>query len=48
VLAKMLEFTDKTIFSAGNLLSGHTLKHIAAAAACYAIVGYFQTRGPVA
>jgi hypothetical protein len=48
LLAKMLEFTDKTIFSAGNLLSGHTLKHIAAAAACYAIVGYFQTRRPVA
>jgi hypothetical protein len=48
LLAKMLEFTDKTIFSAGNLLSGHTLKHFAAAAACYAIVGYFQTRRPVA
>jgi len=47
-LAKMLEFTDKTIFSAGNLLSGHTLKHFAAAAACYAIVRYFQTRRPVA
>ena len=48
LLAKMLEFTDKTIFSAGNLLSGHTLKHFAAAAACYAIVEYFQTRRPIA
>jgi hypothetical protein len=32
-LAKVFEFTDEAIYSAGNLLSGHTLKHLAAAAA---------------
>jgi hypothetical protein len=44
-LAKVFEFTDKAIYSAGNLLSGHTLKHLAAAGACFAILRYFQTRG---
>jgi hypothetical protein len=43
-LAKVFEFTDKMIYSAGTLLSGHTLKHLAAAAACFAILRYFQTR----
>jgi hypothetical protein len=46
-LAKVFEFTDKAIYSAGNLLSGHTLKHLAAAAACFAIFRYFQTRRPI-
>jgi Ceramidase len=46
-LAKVFEFTDEAIYSAGNLLSGHTLKHLAAAAACFAILRYFQTRRPV-
>jgi len=43
-LAKVFEFTDGAIYSAGNLLSGHTLKHLSAAAACFAILRYFQTR----
>jgi hypothetical protein len=43
-LAKVFEFTDEAIYSAGNLLSGHTLKHLAAATACFAILRYFQTR----
>ena len=43
-LAKVFEFTDEAIYSAGNFLSGHTLKHLAAAAACFAILRYFQTR----
>ena len=43
-LAKLFEFTDGAIYSIGNLLSGHTLKHLAAAAACFAILRYFQTR----
>ena len=43
-LAKVFEFTDEAIYSAGNLLSGHTLKHLASAAACFAILRYFQTR----
>jgi len=28
-------------------VSGHTIKHLAAAAACYAILRYFQTRRPI-
>ena len=47
-LAKLLEFYDSTIYSAGAILSGHTLKHIAAAAACCAILRYFQKRQPIA
>ena len=43
-LAKVFEFLDGEIFSVGYLLSGHTLKHLAAAAACFAILRYFQTR----
>jgi hypothetical protein len=47
VLAKIFEFADGAIYSAGQLISGHTLKHLAAAAAAYAILRYFQTRRPV-
>ena len=43
-LAKIFEFTDHGIYSVGSLLSGHTLKHFAAAAACWAVLRYFQTR----
>jgi hypothetical protein len=43
-LAKLLEFTDHAIYSFGRLLSGHTLKHLAAAAACFIILRYFQIR----
>ena len=43
-LAKLFEFTDWAIYSAGNFLSGHMLKHLAASAACFAILRYFQTR----
>lgn len=46
--AKVVEFHDRTVHSAGSILSGHTLKHLAAAGACYAILRYFQTRRPVA
>jgi len=46
-LAKLLEFYDRAIYSVGSLLSGHTLKHFAAAAACYAVLRYFQTRKPI-
>jgi hypothetical protein len=45
-LAKLLEFYDEAIFS-GSILSGHTLKHLAAAAACFAILRLFQTRRPI-
>jgi Ceramidase len=47
-LAKLFEFTDEAVYSAGNLVSGHTLKHFAAAGACFAILRYFQVRQPVA
>ena len=43
-LAKLFEFTDGAIYSVRNFLSGHTLKHLTAAAACFAILRYFQTR----
>ncbi len=48
VLAKVFEFSDHAIFSAGYLLSGHTLKHLSAAAACFAILRYFETRRLIA
>jgi len=43
-LAKLFEFLDGAIYSASSILSGHTLKHLAAAAACFAVLRYFQTR----
>jgi hypothetical protein len=46
-LAKALEFTDEAIYSIGNILSGHTLKHLAAAAACFVVLRYFQLRRPI-
>jgi hypothetical protein len=45
--AKLLELYDAAVYSAGSILSGHTLKHFAAAAACMAILRYFQTRRPI-
>ena len=47
-LAKVLEHFDGAIYSIGHFVSGHTLKHLAAAAACFAILRYFQTRQPIA
>lgn len=46
-LAKVLEYYDEAIFSVGSILSGHTLKHLAAAAACFAVLRLFQTRQPI-
>ena len=46
-LAKLFEFYDSAIYSAGTILSGHTLKHFAAAAACGALLRYFQMRRPL-
>jgi Ceramidase len=43
-LAKLFEFTDDAIYSFGHILSGHTLKHLAAAAACFVVLRYFQLR----
>ena len=46
-LAKIFEFYDGAIFSAGSILSGHTLKHVAAAAACFAVLRHFEKRQPI-
>ena len=44
VLAKLFEWQDGSIYSAGRILSGHTLKHLTAALACYWILRMLQTR----
>ena len=46
-LAKLLEFYDAKIYSFGHLLSGHTLKHFAAAAGGFAILKLFEMRRPI-
>ncbi len=46
LLAKMLELNDGLVFSAGHVVSGHTLKHLAAAAAGYWILRMLQRRQP--
>ena len=46
-LAKVLEYFDEMVYSAGEILSGHTLKHLAAATAGFAILRLFQTRRPI-
>lgn len=43
-LAKVFEHFDEEIFSAGLMLSGHTLKHLAAAAAGFSILLLFKNR----
>jgi len=48
VLAKILELLDRPIFHALHYVSGHTLKHLAAAAAGYFILRMLQRRKPVA
>jgi len=44
VLAKVLEVFDKPIFEQGHFVSGHTLKHLAAAAAGYWIFRMLRGR----
>jgi hypothetical protein len=46
-LAKGCEFSDRAVH-ANFILSGHTLKHLFAAGACFAVLRYFQTRQPIA
>ena len=46
-LAKALEILDRSIFAAGHVVSGHTLKHLAAAAAGYCILRMVHNRRPV-
>jgi len=47
VLAKLLEETDKQVFALGHFVSGHTLKHLAAAAAGYWILCMLLKRRPI-
>ena len=48
-LSKVLEYFDRAIYDAsGGIVSGHTLKHLAAAAACYALLRYIAQRRPLA
>jgi hypothetical protein len=47
VFSKVMEFYDRAIYSLSASVSGHTIKHLAAAAACYAILRYYQTRRPI-
>lgn len=44
VLAKILETADRQIYTLGHVVSGHTLKHLAAAAAGYWILRMLQLR----
>lgn len=44
VLAKILETADRQIFAVGHVVSGHTLKHLAAATASYWILRMLQKR----
>lgn len=46
VIAKLFEHFDAAVFSAGQILSGHTLKHCFAAAACFMILRNFQRAHP--
>ncbi len=48
VLAKVLETLDKPIFRLGQIVSGHTLKHLAAALAGYWILRMIKRRRPIA
>lgn len=47
VLAKLLETFDRQVFAMGHVVSGHTLKHMAAALAGYFILRMLQRRRPV-
>jgi hypothetical protein len=46
-LAKIFEAADHQIFAAGGVVSGHTLKHIAAAFSAYWILLMLQRRAPI-
>ena len=47
VLAKILEESGRQIFARGHIVSGHTLKHLAASAAGYWILRMLQKRAAV-
>ena len=47
-VSKAFEFLDSTVYMVGGVVSGHTLKHLVAAAACFALLRYFGQRRPLA
>jgi hypothetical protein len=47
VLAKLLEMFDRQIFGAGHIVSGHTLKHVAAGLAGFWILRMLEKRLPL-
>ncbi|OGK83788.1 MAG: hypothetical protein A2050_08125 [Candidatus Rokubacteria bacterium GWA2_73_35] len=46
VAAKLLEQADAAVFAAGRLVSGHTLKHLAAAAGAWWLLRMVRSRRP--
>jgi hypothetical protein len=48
VLAKLLETFDQQVLALGNLVSGHTLKHVAAALAALVVCRMLYGRTAVA
>jgi hypothetical protein len=42
--AKLLETLDRSIYTFTNVISGHSLKHIAAAIATWYIVKFFELK----
>jgi hypothetical protein len=48
VAAKLFEWLDGEILALGNLVSGHTLKHLAAAAAGFVVCRMLMLRTPIA
>lgn len=45
--AKLYEFLDEEIYSLGQVVSGHTLKHLGAAVSCYLILSWIRHRQPL-
>jgi hypothetical protein len=46
-LAKVFEIYDREIYSAGEAISGHTIKHLVAAYAAYFVLRMLRLRKPV-
>jgi hypothetical protein len=42
--AKLYEFLDKDLYAFGQILSGHTLKHLGAGVSCYLILRWVRLR----
>jgi hypothetical protein len=46
-VAKLFEATDKLVFAAGHIVSGHTIKHLFAALATYWVLRMLRLRAPL-